>query len=211
MGSLRPYTTRTSCSRRNDGGGDQILERRNEDAYNSTRYVPMSEDVYDPTRYVPLVELENRQLRQLKRPRGRPRGFRTRRHETNQGNPQTPKKNNLGIQGMSQWIIKQIIKNNGEMFLKVPMDFKNQGNKQTDVSEASRRNEELRQPRPKNQGIPRGEGRYKMKQVQVQDVQGLEDIIDRVGIHEKEVDLDVMLTEKVLAIHEVIDPRVTRR
>uniref|UniRef100_A0A803PC71 Uncharacterized protein n=1 Tax=Cannabis sativa TaxID=3483 RepID=A0A803PC71_CANSA len=64
MGSQRIYTTETSRLRRNDSGGDQISERRNEDANNIARYVPRSEDAYDPTRYVPLVELENRQLRQ---------------------------------------------------------------------------------------------------------------------------------------------------
>uniref|UniRef100_A0A803PA34 Uncharacterized protein n=1 Tax=Cannabis sativa TaxID=3483 RepID=A0A803PA34_CANSA len=55
MGSQRTNPSKTPRSGRNDGNfntvGDQIPEKR-------------SEDAYDPTRYVPLVEFENRQLQQ---------------------------------------------------------------------------------------------------------------------------------------------------
>ncbi|KAM6556023.1 hypothetical protein CsatB_003042 [Cannabis sativa] len=152
MGSQRSPTYGTTRSRRNHGGNNQNPEGRNEETNTTTGYVPRSEDAYDSTRY-------NQPDPGVRRSRGRPQGSRTRRQEANKGNTQNTQEEQL-LRTRDVPVDEQHYnQENHRGVPQRPQGFTNQRDEHNDVSDASRKNENIRQPRTRVQEIPRNNER----------------------------------------------------
>uniref|UniRef100_A0A803Q9Q2 Uncharacterized protein n=1 Tax=Cannabis sativa TaxID=3483 RepID=A0A803Q9Q2_CANSA len=129
MGSQRPYTFGTRCTRRNYGGDNQNPEETNEKKNTSVGYMPRTEFNRQNTELerkagvawaTHRTNTQNQPNPGIRRPRGRPRGSRNQKiGSKSRKSPKHQEEKPVGTRDVSN----KIIKNNVEKFLKDPKDL----------------------------------------------------------------------------------------